>query len=149
MIRLLVKQPEYIGAVREKLDTQAIQSDPLRKLFDAIFVFEGGSIEETSLLGRVQSEEGQQILSEIMFEKIVRDDPMYSVEWWREHNKRRQEEEKFSELSKEIAEAERNGDIKHLNKLLEEKRELKRQLAEMKRIILEVSVDSPAESILG
>jgi len=149
LIRLLVKQPEYIGAVREMLDTEAIQSDPLRQLFDAIFVCEGGSIEETSLLGRVQSEEGQQILSEIMFEKIVRDDPMYSVEWWREHNKRRQEEEKFGELSKEIAEAERKGDIKHLNKLLEEKRELKRQLAEMKRIILAVSVDSAAESILG
>jgi DNA primase len=149
LIRLLVKQPEYIGAVREMLDMKAIQSDPLRQLFDAIFGFEGGSIEETSLLGRVQSEEGQQILSEIMFENIVRDDPMYSLDWWREHSKRRQEEERFSELSKEIAEAERNGDIKRLNKLLEEKRERKRQLAEIKKIILAVSVDSAAESILG
>ncbi len=142
LIKMLIERPENIETVREHLDTESIQNEALKELFDVIFRYEGDRIDESVFLDRLQSEQAQQMLSKLMFEEALRKDPLYPPEWWREHKKGREEKKKFGDLSKEIAEAERNADVELLNKLLKEKLRKKRSMAEIKKDMLKVSVDA-------
>jgi len=149
LVKMLIHQPDNIGAVREHLDVESIQNAALRELFDAVFSFEDGMIEENALLDKVQGEVAQQMLSKLMFEDAFRESPLYIPQWWQEHKKDREEGQRFNDLNKEIVEAEKKGDIKHLNRLLSEKYSRGERLDKVTADIHKVSVDKSAESIVG
>lgn len=149
LVKMLIESPENIETVRGHLDYGSMQNEALKELFEAIFENEGGRIDENVLFGRVQSEQAQTLLSKLMFEEAYRKESLYPPEWWRGHKKGRDEKKAFKDLSKEIAEAERSGDMEHLNKLLREKRNKKRSMAEIVETVKEVSVDRSAESVVG
>ncbi len=146
LAKMMIERPESIGAVREHFDIATIQNEALRHLMETIFQCEGEQIDESFLFDRLRNEEEQRLLSKLMFEEGLRKDPLYAPEWWREHQKGRDEKQRFAELSKEIAEAERNADMELLHKLLREKRKKNRSMAETIENTKEVSVDRSAES---
>ena len=149
LVKMLMHQPDHTGLVREHLDIESIQNEALRELFDAIFSFEDGMIDENALLDRVQGEEAQQLLSKLMFEDAFRESPLYPPQWWQEHKKRREERQRFRDLSKEIAEAEKSDNRELLLKLLAEKSSRAERLAKITDDVDKVSVDKSAESIVG
>jgi DNA primase len=148
LVRMLIERPERIGRVREHLDAGSIQSEPLRELFEVVFRCEGESIEESALLGEIRSEEAQQMLSKLMFDKIG-PELLYPVEWWIGFIKSRRKEKALKELSLEIAQAEKSGDVGGLEGFLRRKAEANRELVEIKRDMMKVSVDSSVESTIG
>lgn len=141
LIKLLLERPDCVGKVRENIDTALIQNEALRHLFDTIFEFEGNSLEENAVLDRVQTEEAQQILSRLMFEKAG-PELLYPLEWWIAFIRSRQEEKKLSALSREIAEAEHDGDMELLERLLAQKLRLNRGLAEIRNEMTAIPVDT-------
>jgi len=148
LVRMLIERPERIGRVREHLDAGSIQSEPLRELFEAVFRCEGEGIEESALLGEIRSEEAQQMLSKLMFDEIG-PELLYPVEWWIGFRKSRRKEKTLKELSMEIAQAEKSGDVGGLEGFLRRKAEANRELVEIKRGMMKVSVDSSVGSTIG
>jgi DNA primase len=148
LVRMLIERPERIGRVREHLDAGSIQSEALRELFEVVFRCEGEGIEESALLGEIRSEEAQQMLSKLMFDKIG-PELLYPVEWWIGFIKSRRKEKALKELSLEIAQAEKSGDVGGLEGFLRRKAEANRELVEIKRDMMKVSVDSSVESTIG
>jgi DNA primase len=144
LAKMLIEHPENIETVRGHLGKTEIEDKALKELFEVIFECGAEGIESGSLLDKVQGNEAQQLLSKLMFEETFRKDPFYEPQWWREHMDSREEKKKSRELSREIAEAERNGNIELLNKLLAEKFEKKEKLVRIKGNISKVSVDRPA-----
>jgi hypothetical protein len=108
-----------------------------------VFACKEHSLDENKLLDRVHSEEAQQVLSRLMFEKAG-PELLYPVEWWTAFIKGRQTERTLGELSRKIAEAERSGDVEVLRQLLTRKGEANRRLAQIKREMREIPVDTIA-----
>jgi DNA primase len=149
LAKMLIERPENIEIVRERLDAKSIQYEALRQLIEAIFGCEGGQINERALFDKLDSEEAQRLLSKLMFEGDMRESPLYPPQWWHGHKEGRGEKKKFEELIKQIAEAEKKGDIELLNKLLIEKHQDKERLTRIKGDLSQVSVDRSAETVAG
>ena len=149
LAKMLIERPENIEIVRGRLDTASIKYEALRQLIEAIFGCEGGQIDESTLFDMLDSEEAQRLLSKLMFEGTLRESPLYPPEWWRGHKESREEKLKSGQLLKEIAEAERRGDIELLNKLLAKTGDQKRSLTGIMENVKGVHVDRSAETVAG
>lgn len=148
LVKLLMKKPEYIVHVQKNLDITIVQNEALRLLFEAIFDIGADSLEESVLFDRIQNEEAQQILSHLMFENIG-PELLYPIEWWTGFIASRQREKRLGELAAEIAETERSGDIKLLERLLRQKTETSRDLAAIREDMMRISVYSSAGSVVA
>ena len=96
-------------------------------------------LEGNALLDRVQSEEAQQLLSRLMFERAG-PELLYPVEWWAAFIRSHQKKEELVSLLREFADAERSRDAERLVRLSRRKTGLKRELEEIKREMMKVSV---------
>ena len=148
LIKLLMQRPEHIEEVRTHLDVASIQNGALRQLIETIFELEGETLEESMLLDMAQDEETQQIVSRLIFEEGA-PELMYPIEWWIGFIESRQKEGTLGGLSREIAEAERGGNLELLSELLQRKTEINRDLAEARSQMMKISVDAPAGGVLG
>ncbi len=148
LVKLLMDRPECRAKVREHLDTKTVQSEPLRELLDVVLKCDAERFEENTLLDKVQNEEAQRILSKMMFEEIG-SEFLYPIEWWVGFLESREKRQELNALSREIAEAERAGDIAGVEQLLRRKTEMSRDAAEIRKKIARIPVDSPAERALG
>jgi len=148
LVKLLIRRPEYVARVRESFDAEMIKNRALRELFDAVFELEGQDIDENAFFDRVQSEEAQQILSQLMFEEAG-PEVLYPIEWWTIFIRSRQKEKELVLLSEQIAEAERGSNAELLEKLLRQKAHVKRNLEEIRKERMSISVETAAGNLLG
>jgi DNA primase len=148
LVKLLLQRPEYVGKVRESFDAEMIQNEALRELFDRIFELEESELDEHSLFDRIQNEKAQQILSQLMFEEAG-PEMLYPIEWWTAFIKSRQKEKEMTLLSKEIAKAETAGNAELLERLLKQKSLVKRDLENIRKERMNISVETAAGSLLG
>lgn len=143
LVKLMLERPECVQTVRENLDLNAIRNEPLRQLFHTVFEFDAGSLSEVSLLDRVEDEQAQQLLTSVI---VQSGSPvmLYPPQWWAMFIKSRQTERNLAETTKQIAEAERNGDTELLHELLRHKMELHRSVTRLRQEMLKIPVDSMA-----
>jgi DNA primase len=148
LARMLIHRPENIEAVRDHFNIGTIRDEALREIFEAVLKCDREQVDESVLFDMVRSQQAQQMLSMLVFENAG-PEAMYPIEWWIGFIRSRQQERALKELSREISEAESEGRASELQDLLRRKSQLKRELAEARKGLMEVSVDISSDSVIG
>jgi DNA primase len=120
LVQALIKNPEYVEKARKEIDVTMMREGPERELFEALFDHGADGVPAEKLLGRLESEDAQRLMSRILVESDGESEDVDKAlfDGWLHKMRIYIVRKRMIDINSDITEAQQQNDDSRLSKLL-------------------------------